>query len=76
MRKIQCEICKRSVALTSGILASAALDMETRFDCRCGSTLEVLYIDDRLVSASVGRIVQFRASGGLQIEKPKYMEGR
>jgi len=76
MKKIQCEICKRSVALTSDALAAAALDQPAEMTCSCGARIEAVYCDNKLLTANAPRMIRFTASGALQIEQPKYIGGR
>ncbi len=70
MRHMTCEVCKRSVPLTSDLLASAALDLMATMTCPCGAVLEAAYVDNKLVTASVPRLMRFSATGPVMFSSP------
>lgn len=63
MRHTTCEVCRRSIPLTTDLLAAAALDQHAEMRCRCGASIEAAYIDHQLVTATAPRVIRFGASG-------------
>ena len=76
MRKVQCEICKRSVPLTSGLLAAAAMDQPAEMICPCGSRIEAVYCDNQLMTANVARMIRFKAAEPIKIENSPRLEAK
>ncbi len=71
MRTVTCEVCKRSVPLTSDILASAALDHRAEMLCACGATIEATYTSESvLLTATAPRVIRFGASGPMTFSRP------
>lgn len=71
MRIAQCDICKRSVPLTSDILAAAALDQHAEMRCPCGATIEATYTSESvLLTATAPRVIRFGASGPMTFSSP------
>jgi len=76
MKKIQCEICKRSVALTSDALAAAAMDQPAEMICPCGSRIEAVYCDNKLLTANAPRMIRFKAAEPIKIENSPRLEAK
>jgi hypothetical protein len=76
MRTTICEVCGRTIPLTSDLLAAAALDLTAKMACPCGAILEAVYIDHKLLTATAHRVIRFGASGPVMFTRSAYLEGR
>lgn len=71
MRHTTCEVCRRSVPLTSDLLAAAALDLHAEMRCRCGASIEACYTSESvLLIATAPRVIRFGASGPVTFSRP------
>lgn len=73
MKSVPCEVCKRRVELSVELLVAAMVG-GTFARCTCGSQIEAVYIDHKLVTANVPRLIQFSAP--LQITDATALEAR
>ena len=75
MRSVKCEVCQRSIELTTNDLAGAALDQRTEFHCPgCGSIQEIAYCREGLIHATTGapgRMIKFTACGAMTITQAR-----
>jgi len=76
MRTIQCETCKRSIPVTSDLLASVALDLPAEMVCSCGARIEAVYCDNQLLTANVSKMIRFTAAEPIKIENSTRLEAR
>ena len=70
MRTVVCEVCRRSIPLTSDLLAAAALDLTAKMACPCGASIEAVYVDHQLLTATAPRVIRFGASGPVTFSSP------
>lgn len=77
MKIVICELCKRSIRLTTDILAAAALDQTAKMACPCGATIEATYTSESvLLTATDPRVIRFGAAGPVTFSNPTSLEGR
>ena len=77
MRVVNCGTCKARIQLNSELLASAAVNRKTEFCCPvCQSVQEIAYARDGLIHETIGRMIEFRASGAIEFQNPTTLEGR